>query len=116
MDENYKRLQYVRYADDFLIGVIGAKADAEQIKKDIGALIAEKLKLELSQEKTLITKATDKAKFLGFDISVTPQTNQTKRTKKGNTARNFSRHVMLEVPTSVIQSKLLSLGAMKINV
>lgn len=116
MDENYRRLQYVRYADDFLIGVIGAKADAERIKKDIGMFISEKLKLELSQEKTLITKATDKARFLGFDIRVTPQSNQTKRTKKGIAARNFSGHIMLEVPTSVIQAKLLSLGAMKIKV
>lgn len=116
IDENYRRLQYVRYADDFLIGVIGAKADAEKVKKDIGTFIAEKLKLELSQEKTLITKATDKARFLGYDIRVTPQTNQTKRTKKGIMARNYSGHVMLEVPTTVVQAKLLALGAMKIKV
>ena len=35
MDKNYKRIQYVRYADDFLIGVIGSKEDAEKIKSDI---------------------------------------------------------------------------------
>ena len=116
MDENYRRLQYVRYADDFLIGVIGAKADAEMIKRDIGIFIAEKLKLELSQEKTLITKATYKARFLGFDIRVTPQSNQTKRTKRGFKARNFSGHVMLEVPTELIKAKLLSLNAMKIKI
>ena len=31
MDDSYKRICYIRYADDFLIGVIGSKEDAEQI-------------------------------------------------------------------------------------
>ena len=116
MDENFRRLQYVRYADDFLIGIIGAKEDAQAVKQEIGTYIAGQLKLELSDEKTLVTKATDRAKFLGFEIRVTPQSNHTKRTKSGATARNFSGHVMLEVPTSAIQKKLLELGAMRIDV
>ena len=107
MDANFRRLQYVRYADDFLIGIIGAKEDAQAVKQEIGAYIAEQLKLELSDEKTLVTKATDRAKFLGFEIRVTPQSNHTKKTKSGSTARNYSGHVMLEVPTSAIQKKLL---------
>ena len=116
MDENFRRLQYVRYADDFLIGIIGTKEDAQAVKQEIGAYIAEQLKLELSDEKTLVTKATDRAKFLGFEIRVTPQSNHTMRTKSGSTARNFSGHVMLEVPTSAIQKKLLELGTMRIDV
>ena len=107
MDENFRRLQYVRYADDFLIGIIGAKEDAQAVKQEIGTYIAGQLKLELSDEKTLVTKATDRAKFLGFEIRVTPQSNHTKKTKSGSTARNYSGHVMLEVPTSAIQKKLL---------
>ena len=114
MDTHFRRLQYVRYADDFLIGIIGAKEDAQAVKQEIGAYIAEQLKLELSDEKTLVTKATDRAKFLGFEIRVTPQTNQTKRTRGGTTARNYGGHIMLEVPTVVIQKKLLELEAMKI--
>ena len=116
MDENFRRLQYVRYADDFLIGIIGAKEDAQAVKQEIGTYIAGQLKLELSDEKTLVTKATDRAKFLGFEIRVTPQSNHTKKTKSGSTARNYSGHVMLEVPTSAIQKKLLELGAMRIDV
>lgn len=57
MDENYRRLKYVRYADDFLIGVIGSKADCERIKADITEYMMNNLKLELSAEKTLITHA-----------------------------------------------------------
>ena len=70
MDKNYKRIQYVRYADDFLIGVIGSKEDAEKIKADIGKFFEETLKLELSAEKTLITNSDDKARFLGYDVTV----------------------------------------------
>lgn len=115
MDENFRRFQYVRYADDFIIGIIGSKADAESIKLEIGEFISRQLKLELSDEKTLVTKATDKARFLGFDIRATPQSNHTKKTKRGTKARNYSGHIMLEVPTSVIRDKLLALKAMKIE-
>ena len=81
------------------------------MKQEIGTYIAGQLKLELSDEKTLVTKATDRAKLLGFEIRVTPQSNHTKKTKSGSTARNYSGHVMLEVPTSAIQKKLLETGS-----
>lgn len=116
MDAGFRRLQYVRYADDFIIGVIGSKADAQAVKLEIGSYIADCLKLELSDEKTLVTKATDRAKFLGYEIRVTPQSNHTKKTKRGTKARNFGGHIMLEVPTAVIRNKLLELHAMKVEV
>jgi group II intron reverse transcriptase/maturase len=70
MDEAFKRLKYVRYADDFLIGVIGSKTECMQIKANIARFMSEKLNLELSNEKTLITHAQDAAKFLGYEVSV----------------------------------------------
>lgn len=70
MDTNYKRLKYVRYADDFLIGIIGSKQDAKEVKEDIKNFLYEKLKLELSDEKTLITHTEDSARFLGYEIFV----------------------------------------------
>ena len=48
LDANYKRIQYTRYADDFLIGVIGSKEDAEQVKRDVKAFLQDALKLEMS--------------------------------------------------------------------
>lgn len=116
MDAGFRRLQYVRYADDFLVGIIGSKEDAANVKHEIGRFISEMLKLELSEEKTLVTKATDRAKFLGYEIRVTPQSNHTKKTKKGTTARNYSGHVMLEAPTAAMQKKLLELHAMRVEV
>jgi len=68
-DETFRRLRYVRYADDFLLGLIGSKADAEAIKNRVKTWLTETLKLELSEEKTLITHAsTDRAKFLGYEV------------------------------------------------
>jgi hypothetical protein len=68
-DSGYRRLRYCRYADDHLLGFVGTKAEAEQIKNQLAAFLRAELKLELSTEKTLITHArTRKARFLGYDI------------------------------------------------
>jgi hypothetical protein len=69
-DPNYRRLRYVRYADDFLLGFVGPKSEAEEIRRRLGEYLGQTLKLTLSPEKTLITHAGDKAKFLGHEITV----------------------------------------------
>ena len=67
-DPNYRRLNYVRYADDWLLGFAGPEAEAEEIKTKIGEYL-KSLRLTLSEEKTLITNAnTEAAKFLGYEI------------------------------------------------
>jgi group II intron reverse transcriptase/maturase len=68
-DPAYRRLRYIRYADDFLLGLIGTKEDAERIKERLGTFLRNRLGLEMSPEKTLITHAgTDRARFLGYEI------------------------------------------------
>jgi group II intron reverse transcriptase/maturase len=68
-DPAYRRLRYIRYADDFLLGLIGTKEDAERIKEQLGTFLRNRLGLEMSPEKTLITHAgTDRARFLGYEI------------------------------------------------
>ncbi len=62
-DHNFKRLQYTRYADDFLVGVIGGKEDALKIKAQIKEFVFSALRLELSEEKTLITNSEKRAGF-----------------------------------------------------
>jgi len=69
-DPDYRRLRYVRYADDFLLGFTGPKNEAEQIRERIRDFLRDSLKLTLSEEKTLITHAaSDKAKFLGYEVT-----------------------------------------------
>ncbi len=68
-DPNYRRLRYIRYADDTLFGFAGPKAEAEEIKQQLKEFLQDTLKLELSEEKTLITHAkTEAARFLGYEI------------------------------------------------
>ena len=70
-DPNFRRLKYIRYADDFILSFIGTKSEAEEIKAAISAFLKEKLHLEMSASKTLITHSrTEHARFLGYDISV----------------------------------------------
>jgi len=113
MDSEYRRIQYVRYADDFIIGVIGSKADAEQVKTDISAFLSDKLKLSMSAEKTLVTHGNDKARFLGYDIVVSND-NSTKKTSRGQ-SRIFNNRIKLYLPREKWIGKLLEYGVLKIE-
>lgn len=114
MDTEYKRLQYVRYADDWICGVIGSKADAEKIKSDIKQFLSEELHLELSEEKTLITQAKNKAKFLGFEVFAS-NSNHAITNKNVNKQRPMRGHILLYVPRDKWQKKLLDYSALKIT-
>ena len=101
-DPDFRRLHYVRYADDFLLGFIGSKAEAEGIKRQLDKYLKETLNLELSSEKTLITHATTQpARFLGFDI-VNQQADD-KRHQSGRRAVNGK--IGLRVPADVVRKR-----------
>ncbi|MGU8088167.1 reverse transcriptase domain-containing protein [Streptococcus suis] len=101
-DTSYRRLRYVRYADDFILGFTGSKAEAKAINKQIGDFLNTNLSLELSQEKTLITHATgESAKFLGYEIKA--QRVNDYIDNKGR--RSANGVIALFVPASVIESK-----------
>jgi group II intron reverse transcriptase/maturase len=98
-DPEYRRLRYIRYADDWLLGFIGPKAEAEEIKRRIGDFLRETLNLELSDEKTLITHAASQAaRFLGYDIVV--QHADDRHDRQGR--RTVNDIVGLRVPAEVV--------------
>src|SRR5579883_1669346 len=98
MDPDYRRLRYVRYADDFLLGFAGPKKEAEAIRDRLSEFLNEKLKLQLSIEKTLITHAVDeKAKFLGYEITVSRA--NTLITKDGRRRSNGCIALLMPRPT-----------------
>lgn len=68
MDPNFRRLRYCRYADDFLIGIIGSKADAQQVMTTVQNFLSERLNLAVSPEKSGIKIASKGAPFLGYHI------------------------------------------------
>lgn len=114
MDGSYRRLKYIRYADDFILGVIGSKEDALRIKEDIKSSLSESLALELSEEKTLITHTGKSAKFLGYEITVT-RNNHQRRDVQGRLRRTYGKRVRLNVSMATLRDKLLEYGAMEIK-
>ena len=114
MDGSYRRLKYIRYADDFILGVIGSKEDALRIKEDIKSFLSESLALELSEEKTLITHTGKSAKFLGYEITVT-RNNHQRRDVQGRLRRTYGKRARLNVSMATLRDKLLEYGAMEIK-
>jgi len=112
MDKNYRRIQYTRYCDDFLIGIIGSKEDATKVKQDIKEFLLNELKLELSDEKTLITSGKDNAKFLSYEITICQDT-KTRKTARGQ-CRVFNGAVKLYVPKEKWVNKLKQYNMLKI--
>jgi group II intron reverse transcriptase/maturase len=108
-DPGYRRLRYSRYADDHLLGFIGTKAEAEQIKQRLMAFLRDDLKLEMSKAKTLITHArTRAARYLSYEI--TTQHSDTKRTRNRRGTRSGARRtangmIKLGVPAGVITAQ-----------
>lgn len=101
-DPAYRRLRYVRYADDFLLGFCGPKEEAEEIKERTRVFLLENLKLRLSPEKTLITHArTQKARFLGYQVCVSHNDSH-----RANGVRRSNGNVCLLIPPDVIREKI----------
>lgn len=92
IDPTFKKIQYVRYADDFIIGVIGPKADAEIIKGKLRAFLHDELNLTLSEEKTKITHSAELVRFLGYDLTVS-RSQDYSRDKNGNLKRHWNGQV-----------------------
>jgi group II intron reverse transcriptase/maturase len=100
-DPNFRRLWYLRYADDWLIGFTGPRAEAQAIKDQMATFLRDQLKLELSDAKTLITHAqTGRARFLGYDIHILHAND--KHDHRGQRCINGA--IGLRVPDHIIPS------------
>lgn len=108
-----KKLKYIRYADDFLIGVNGNREDCVRIKRKLTEFIKDTLKMELSDEKTRITHSNQYARFLGYDVRV--RRDGTVRRRKDNVLqRTFNNSVELNVPLNdKIRQFLFSKGIVR---
>ncbi len=108
-DPEYRRLKYVRYADDFLLGFNGPKSEAEEIKQALRDFLRDELKLELSEEKTLITHAKSQAaRFLGYEVTTIQDDPKRLITKKGRDRRSLNGKIGLRVPKDVRETKCKS--------
>jgi group II intron reverse transcriptase/maturase len=101
-DPAFRRLYYIRYADDWLLGFSGSKQETIKVKEEIKSFLTTELKLTLSEEKTLITHAkTEKARFLGYDIHVLQQ--DTKHDRRGQ--RSINGVIGFRVPDEKMKDK-----------
>jgi group II intron reverse transcriptase/maturase len=105
-DPGFRRLRYSRYADDHLLGFIGPKAEADQIKDQLATFLREELKLELSPTKTLITHArTRAARYLGYEIITQHSNSKITKDRCGRISRSVNGAIRLRVPRDVIKAK-----------
>ncbi|MCL2774922.1 MAG: reverse transcriptase domain-containing protein [Oscillospiraceae bacterium] len=113
IDPKYRRIQYNRYADDFVVGIIGSKAEAEKVKQDIKTFLKDTLKLTLSDEKTKVTHSGELIRYLGYDFTVS-RSKDVKRSENGDLQRTIYGRVLLYVPYDKWFGKLQEYKAFKI--
>jgi hypothetical protein len=101
-DPGYRRLRYLRYADDILLGLLGPVTEAEAIKASITTFLSTARTLTFSAEKTLIPPAhTGKARFLGYAIGVMNSPDECDHHRR----RVVKGTVGLDIPEDVMQTK-----------
>jgi len=113
-DPAYIRVKFLRYADDVVIGIIGPKTQAELIRQELATFLDEDLKLELNQQKTVITHlATERAHFLGYIIkTASPRWRKRNLQRKGSphnvvqTVRTTTGNIKFLVPLRELSEKL----------
>lgn len=115
-DPNAIRVGYVRYADDWVIGITGPKLLAEDLKDRARVFLRDQLKLTLSLEKTKITNLrSEPAHFLGFMVKVqSPKESKVSDYQAGahGIKRRVSHgsHVDIQAPVSEVVSRLHQRG------
>jgi len=65
----YRNCKYIRYADDFVIGILGPYSMAIEIRDKVNNFLLHKLNVKLSLEKTKITHISKGIEFLGYKFS-----------------------------------------------
>ncbi len=104
-DSGYKRLYYCRYADDYVIGIIGSKADAELVREEVRRYIQEDLKLTIAEEKSHIRHSKEGVTFVGYWIN-TYSGNRIVKVKRGTrhtTSKSVSEQLQLHIPPGKLQ-------------
>ena len=107
-DCDYRRLSYVRYADDWIMSFTGTFEEAKIIREEIKQYLKDNLNLELNIDKTKITKSTNiknPAKFLGYNIIVQESNEKITKDKNGRKVRSIGGEIAFLIPDEVITEK-----------
>jgi len=116
MDPNFKRLMYVRYADDFIILIIGSMNDCFSLRRKIKDFLKNKLGLELNIEKTSITSLTKGFDFLGAKLIQRGKVVvKIKGLKKSGIRKRSLRRLSVLAPVPKMIDKLVHLNFARRN-
>lgn len=99
-DRDYKRLYYCRYADDYVIGIIGSRADAERVREEVKRYIQDTLKLTIAEEKSHIRHSKEGATFVGYWIKTYSGDRivKVRRGSRHTTCKSVSERFQLHIP------------------
>jgi Type II intron maturase/Reverse transcriptase (RNA-dependent DNA polymerase) len=117
VNENLKKVKYIRYADNFLIGIVGSKENCSVIRNHIIVLLEDEFKLNHNLKKLKISHAIkDGTEFLGHKIFISDVSNQKKKYISRNDHKVLTRvisRLMTNAPIEKIISKLALNGFCK---
>lgn len=119
-DSNFKRIYYIRYVDDFIVGVVGSHEDTTIIRNEINEFLKNDLKLSLSSQKTKITHfSKESIFFLGTLIQGTWEKDKKIMTikKQCGTSKKvrMTSRVVLKAPVKSIFEKAALNGFFKVR-
>lgn len=121
-DDSYVRIQYIRYADDFVIGVIGSHTIAKTILERVEEYVNKTLNLKFNPDKTsIIDFSKNSFNFLGYSIK-TPTSKKGQKpletivvNDKAITRRKKARTI-IEMDTNKVLKKLMNNGFIRMRI
>jgi group II intron reverse transcriptase/maturase len=115
MDSSFRRMYYIRYADDFIILVTGSHKECIEIRENITQFLKENCGLTLNKDKTLITSMRKHFKFLGASIVNNPTKDYVVYDKGLNTWKKAHVRSLVKAPIKDLVEKLMKNGLAKRN-
>lgn len=112
VDKNFKRLLYVRYADDFLIGIDGSKEDSQKVMCSVKNFLIETLNFELKDNFEILNFRTTTVNFLGMTLKGHRLDLVPTIKSLGRKVRSPVRPIII-MPISKVKNKLFEMGFLK---
>lgn len=109
-DPNYRKLWYVRYADDMLLGLTGPKQDALTILKEIEHSLDEELNMQIHPKKSGVKHHSDGVLFLGYRLLG----NYDSKYNFGESQIYMSNRIKFSVPIKRLCKKYMDKGFLQI--
>lgn len=124
-DDNFRRMYYVRYVNDFLIGFTGTKAESYEIKSQIEEFLLVHLKLKPNEAKSRISHSSDRnIKYLGYFVKYIPNNKivtdpkvsyKDEKGKERQLSSTAINKAQLRIPVELILRRAVDRGYAKIR-